>query len=323
MPNSAPLRALFWGTRSAFSGAVFHSLQRANVHICALFIHTPPTPWQADTQPRRAHEFHFPTYAHGANRTTAPLQIALELAAPAEPKATAKLHQISAPVYEIFSLRSPELTALITHLQPDVACVACFPQRIPLALLKLPKHGFFNVHPSLLPAHRGPAPLFWIFRSGAPETAGGVTIHRMDADFDSGAIAAQAALELADGISGPTAEQRCAQKGGELLVGVLDALAAGKLTTYAQAAGGSYQSWPQAQDFQMDTSWSAQRAFNFMRGAAEWGIPFAVDAGGARLHLQSAIAYDASQKLSVPVLSTGDSIVQIQFAPGVLIARRA
>ena len=323
MAHPTPLRILFWGTRSTFSGAIFRALQSAGVDVCALFIHAPPAPWQSDLQPRRVAPFPFPQYEQAAaGNTNTHLAISLDLATATEPTFVAETRQLGAPVYDIFSLQTPELPALIRRLHPDVACVACFPQRIPSGLLRLPRHGFFNVHPSLLPAHRGPAPLFWIFRNGTQATAGGVTIHHMDARFDTGLMAAQAAVALADGISGPEAEQRCTQKGGELLGQVLDALAAGNLVSRPQPAGGSYQSWPQTKDFRLDTNWSARRAFNFMCGVAEWGTPFAVETAGEIIHLQRAIAYDADQKLPAPVRHIDTSLVELQFSPGVLVAQK-
>ncbi|MFO7679537.1 MAG: formyltransferase family protein, partial [Chloroflexota bacterium] len=108
------------------------------------------------------------------------------------------------PVYEVSRLAAPETRQTLAELRPDVACVACFNKRIPAALLALPRHGFLNVHPSLLPHFRGPAPLFWTFRAGVQET--GITIHFMDEGLDSGDIALQAPLTLPDGVSGPEAD---------------------------------------------------------------------------------------------------------------------
>ncbi|MEZ4658690.1 MAG: hypothetical protein R2911_14060 [Caldilineaceae bacterium] len=272
-------------------------------------------------QPHRADGFRFPKYAQAADGVEAHAPISLDWAGSSEPKMAFESRQISAPIYEIFSLLSPELTPLINRWQPDAACVACFPQRIPPALLKLPKHGFFNVH---LP--------FYPRTADRPRSSGSSAAARRPRRAASPftawmPILTRAILQRKPRLSCRIAfragrRERCAQK-GKLLAQVLDALAAGKLISHPQPAGGSYQSWPQRQDFRLDTNWPARRAFNFMRGAAEWGISFAVDVGNEHLHLQQAIAYDSSQILSAPILSTGDSIVQIQFAPGVLVARKA
>jgi methionyl-tRNA formyltransferase len=60
----------------------------------------------------------------------------------------------------------------------DAVVVACFPWKLPPALLARPRLGGLNVHPSLLPLGRGPEPVFWTLRRGERRT--GATIHRLD-----------------------------------------------------------------------------------------------------------------------------------------------
>ncbi|MEW5987608.1 MAG: formyltransferase family protein [Chloroflexota bacterium] len=223
------------------------------------------------------------------------------------------------PVWEVGRPGAPETLATLGGLRPDVGCVACFSLRLLPALLALPPLGFLNVHPSLLPAYRGPAPLFWAFRQG--EITTGVTVHFMDEGLDTGDVAMQASIPLPDGISGPAAEAQCATAGGELLVQTLQALQQGTLTRHPQATGGSYYPWPAAADFEMSTTWPARRAFNFMRGTAEWGPVYPVEVGGAWLTLEAAVSFTADMRLDAPRLDWGDD-VWIQFSPGVLRARQ-
>lgn len=78
------------------------------------------------------------------------------------------------------------LAAWLAELQPTAVLVLTFPWRIPARVLALPPHGFLNVHFAALPGYRGPTPLFWQIRNREP--AGAVTIHRMEAEFDKGAV---------------------------------------------------------------------------------------------------------------------------------------
>ncbi|MET7425384.1 formyltransferase family protein [Dactylosporangium sp. NPDC005555] len=71
----------------------------------------------------------------------------------------------------------------------DLLVVYGFNWKLPPAVLDTPRFGVLNVHTSLLPKYRGPAPVLWAIRNGDPET--GLTIHRMDARFDAGPILAQ------------------------------------------------------------------------------------------------------------------------------------
>lgn len=219
------------------------------------------------------------------------------------------------PVFSISRFDESAL-AQIGAWQPDVLCVACFSRRLPAALLA--HFGTLNVHPSLLPAFRGPAPLFWTLRAGLRET--GVTVHWMDEGLDTGPIAAQAPLTLPDGISGAQAERLCAELGGRLLVCALGQLRHGTLVRRPQPGGGSSYRWPAPEDFALSTDWSARRAFNFMRGTAEWGQAYTLATAIGPLLLAAAISFDPHSQLGAPVLRSGDEVL-VQFSPGVLRAR--
>lgn len=222
------------------------------------------------------------------------------------------------PVYEVSRLAAPKTLSALSFLQPDIACVACFPKRIPASVLRLPRFGFLNLHPSLLPHYRGPYPLFWMFRNG--ETNTGVTIHFMDECFDSGDIVAQAPIDLPDGVSGEEADRLCATLGGQLLVEVIESLGRGTLMRRKQPDGGSYYPAPTNDDFEIDRSWPARRAFNFMRGTSEWGRAYPIEIDAERWALRRAVAYTVDERLNRAYVLSGDEIA-IQFNPGVLRAK--
>ncbi len=71
-----------------------------------------------------------------------------------------------------------------------------FTRRIPERWLKRPPLGAIGVHPSLLPRHRGPNPFYWAIDSGDAET--GVTVHRLESEYDTGAILAQRRLAVGE-----------------------------------------------------------------------------------------------------------------------------
>lgn len=79
-----------------------------------------------------------------------------------------------------------KLADWLKKYNPDVVFVKTFPFKIPASLLSIPKFGFINFHYAPLPEFRGPNPLFWMIKNRV--SAAGVTIHKMDADFDSGDI---------------------------------------------------------------------------------------------------------------------------------------
>ena len=81
------------------------------------------------------------------------------------------------------------IAPLLASVEPDLVVCMGFPWKIPPDALAVPRLGWLNGHPSLLPRHRGPLPVAWAIREGDEEI--GITFHRMDADLDTGPILAQ------------------------------------------------------------------------------------------------------------------------------------
>ncbi|MCP4417768.1 MAG: methionyl-tRNA formyltransferase [Chloroflexi bacterium] len=219
------------------------------------------------------------------------------------------------PAFAVRDLAAPETIATLAELRPDVVCVSCFPHRLPPAILNLPPLGCLNVHPSRLPHFRGPAPLFWALRAGVRQT--GVTIHFMDERFDTGDVALQRPFALQNGITHAEIETNLATMGGDLLVEALRQLALDTLPRRPQPSGFCSDSWPSDADFALGSSWSAQRAFNFMRGTMNWKRPYFVEVDGQTIWLETAVSFDSDARLQTAVVRQ-DQFLKIQFSPGVL-----
>lgn len=222
--------------------------------------------------------------------------------------------QVGAPSYECGEIGHAEVTSWLAAMSVDVVCVACWNRVIPPSVLDIPRHGFLNVHPSLLPAYRGPYPLFWQYRAG--EKATGVSVHWMDAGLDTGDIVGQRKLKFEEGIRGAEAEELCALAGGELLSECLGKLENGVLQRTPQPAGGSYFPVPSEEDFTLDPSWDPRRAFNFMRANAEWGIPFRLETEGKVLRLADALEWTEEDSPG----AAGEGTVWAQFRGGSVLA---
>lgn len=235
----------------------------------------------------------------------------------APPPAVRSLAAASGVPVFAFDSGGAQAPAFLSSLQPDVALVAGWPRKIGARLRNIPRYGFLNLHPSLLPDLRGPEPLFWAFRLGMAQT--GVTIHQMDAGFDTGPILAQELLPLPAGISGFAAEQQAGAIGGALFARALNALQAGTIAPRPQGAG-RYLSSPGANDFQVDPSWPAQQMFGFMRGVAEWQHPYPITVAGTHLLLSEAIGYEPNA-MQAQALILDATIAAIQCQPGIVYAR--
>lgn len=256
---------------------------------------------------------------------------AQEALTPAQPdpdrSATGKMAAIDVLASEcdipLFALNEPAAAAAVRQLaafQPDAAIVAGFPLRIPPALLAVPGHGFLNAHPSLLPAYRGPTPLFWALRAG--ETVTGVTLHCMDEDFDTGDIVFQEPVTLVEGATGREHTRHLAEVAASLVCRAARTLREDReLPRRPQPPGGHYQSFPAKESFHLSTDWPAQRAFNFMRGTAGWNQPYTLEIGGLlQLTAREALHYEPEGELGAPLLHRGSELL-VQFNPGVLHAR--
>ncbi len=164
----------------------------------------------------------------------------------------------------------------------------------------------------------GHFPLFWTFRLGREET--GVTVHFMDAGLDTGDIVMQQKLRLPDGITGPEADALLAGQGAALLLDACRELDKGTLPRRPQTGEGSSCPRPSAADFHIPTSWPARRAYNFIRGTAEWRTPYLARGPGIKHTLRQALGFDETAVQEKPLLQNGRDYY-IQFNPGVLHAQ--
>ena len=93
----------------------------------------------------------------------------------------------------------------------DLALVYAYGDLIPKELLDIPKYGFWNIHPSLLPKYRGPSPIATPLINSDKIT--GVTIIKMDEEIDHGPIIAQESMAIEDGDKRPELEKKLTDLG--------------------------------------------------------------------------------------------------------------
>lgn len=108
-------------------------------------------------------------------------------AAPTPVKAAAQ--RLGIPVWQPDGLRSPESLAYLARLRPDLIVVAAYRLFLSPRALALPRYGCLNLHPSLLPRHRGPSPTAAAILEGDAVT--GVSLMLLDQGMDSGPVIAQ------------------------------------------------------------------------------------------------------------------------------------
>ncbi len=135
---------------------------------------------------------------------------------------------------QVARVRAPEAIESIRALQPDLGVLADFGQLIPGAILDLPKLGILNVHPSLLPRHRGATPIPATILAG--DAVAGVAIMQMDAGLDTGPVIAERSWALDGTEDVPALQTRAAAEGAALLREVLPEVLAGRTIPKPQDA---------------------------------------------------------------------------------------
>src|SRR3989338_11561265 len=105
--------------------------------------------------------------------------------------------QNNTPVFQPSSLKKDtEFLQKFKELKPDLCVIVAYGKIIPKDYLNLPKYGFVNIHPSLLPKYRGPSPIQSAILNGETET--GVSIMLVDAEMDHGPIIAKREFSISN-----------------------------------------------------------------------------------------------------------------------------
>ena len=119
------------------------------------------------------------------------------------------------PILQPPSLKGEAAIQQFIDLSPDLVVVAAYGLLIPPAMLGVPKHGFLNIHPSLLPRYRGPSPVPYAILDGAEVT--GVSLMLLEQGLDTGPVLAQEATKILREEKADALTLRLFEKGARLL----------------------------------------------------------------------------------------------------------
>lgn len=227
--------------------------------------------------------------------------------------------QQAIPVFD-FSQPVDDLVDQLSRLNIDLILMSCYSKRLPDQIIRLASAGCFNMHPSLLPRYRGPEPIFWQMKDASDM---GVSWHLVTHDLDAGDIVKQQKINIDEGLSFEEINLLLANTGAELMLALLSDLSAPTplktlLKTPQDEKLASYYRYPEKQDFTIDTTWTAQRAYNFMRATQAFGHVYLCKSAGHDLLLEEALDYDNNTSLAS--VSVQGNRLYIPFNEGVLIA---
>ena len=163
----------------------------------------------------------------------------------------------------------------VSGLKPDLAIVAAYGKILPKEILEIPKHGFINIHGSLLPKYRGASPIQSAILNGDKET--GITIMKVDEEIDHGPIISNVKIQISDDDTYEILSQKLAVTGAELLTKVIPDYIYGKIEPVAQDhSKATYTKIIKKEDGKIDWSKSAEEIERMTRAFYPWPTAWAI-----------------------------------------------
>ena len=215
------------------------------------------------------------------------------------------------------SLKNDEFANLLAGYQPDLLVVAAFGHILRPRLLDIPALGAINIHASLLPKYRGPAPIQWAVINGEAET--GVTTMQMKSALDTGDILMTSTTAIGPADTAGSVHDRLSTAGAALIIETLTRLQAGTLAPEAQDhTRATYAPLLKKSDGRIDWHQPAAVIDRFVRGMSPWPGAFTF-LGPRRLKIIAAQALTANPGANPgTVLKTFPGELHIACASGVL-----
>jgi methionyl-tRNA formyltransferase len=185
------------------------------------------------------------------------------------PPVKTKALELSLEVLQASTPNSEEFIDHITRLEPDFIVVLAYGHILSENILQLPRFGTINIHASLLPKYRGPAPIQWAIINGEKET--GITTMLMDKGVDTGDILLSQKEPVSPDDTAADLHDRLAVSGAELLIKTLDAYASNSIKPLKQDPRlATYAPLLKKQDGRIRWQRPAEQLEPFIRGMTPW-----------------------------------------------------
>jgi len=173
------------------------------------------------------------------------------------------------PVFQPAGVSAPDSVGELVRLAPDLIVMAAYGQILKQPVLDIPRRGVLNVHASLLPLHRGAAPVAAAILAGDEEA--GVTIMQTELALDAGPILAQRRVPISPHDTAGTLTERLAEEGADLLMEVLPAWLDGRLAPTPQdASRATYAPTLRKEDGRVGWTLPAEEIWRRVRAFTPW-----------------------------------------------------
>jgi methionyl-tRNA formyltransferase len=208
----------------------------------------------------------------------------------------------------------------VRRLRPELGVVVAYGKILPPSLLAIPRHGFVNVHASLLPKYRGAAPIQRAIAAGDEIT--GVTIMRVDEQLDHGPMFSKATLDIGSDELAPSLFSRLAEIGGRLLTETIDAIEQGRAIEEEQDHGAATLA-PKISKEEGRIRWtsSVREIYDSFRAFHPWPGMHTVS-GGEVLKVVDMRPLPERQGEPAEILEIGESTLIVAAADGALELRQ-
>ena len=170
------------------------------------------------------------------------------------------------PLLRIKKINSEETYEAVKETNPDLCVISHFERLIKEPLLSIPKMGFINLHPSLLPDYRGMAPQHWPIINGEKEA--GITVHYVDEGTDTGDIIVQRRILLNDKMYVSDLQRIWMENYKTIMVEAIDNILSGKPTIEQRHLSGSYYGKLKEEQCLINPEGSVLEAYNLVRGVS-------------------------------------------------------
>jgi methionyl-tRNA formyltransferase len=162
-----------------------------------------------------------------------------------------------------------DIALQLQELQPDIGVLAAYGKIVPQAVIDIFPHGIINIHPSLLPKHRGPIPIESVILGG--ETKTGVSIMQLVKEMDAGPVYGHAELELQGDETKQALADQLVEIGGQMIVELLPGILDGSLVAVPQTEeNATYDELISKADSLLDFTKPAVRLEREVRAFLEW-----------------------------------------------------
>jgi methionyl-tRNA formyltransferase len=224
------------------------------------------------------------------------------------------------PVYQPEKVKSGKAIQRIAALLPDCIVVVAYGQLLPAEILALPRLGAVNVHASLLPKYRGPAPIHWALIRGEEKT--GITTMLMDIGMDTGDILMQREVVIEPKETAGTLHDRLAEEGAALLVETLHLLKKNALKPRAQEdSQATYAPMLVKEDGLIDWKEEAKKICCRIRGLDPWPGGFTLWQGKRLKLLGCAVLSMSTRARPGTVIAADERGLQVASGKGVVLVK--